>query len=307
MPLVSVLMGSYNHDKFVSEAIESVLGQTFQDFELIIIDDGSKDGSKQIIKNYSKKDDRIKPIFHSKNLGIPKTFNELIGKAKGKFISFTASDDVWVKNKLEKQLEVLEQDENLVIWTEAEIIDTESQTTGQKFTQIHNGLKKNDYIFDELLCGNFIFGSSVICKTESLDNIKYNENMKYLNDHQLVLDLAYRYNYYFIPEPLAKYRIHDSNTISRDMEIWCKDSMMLGKYITQEYGHKLTSNENKKKLFHLVFTTPLYSAFKQDPWNKSNFIYGIILSFYAINLITRIYFHQLTNKNQIKREKSSYR
>ena len=305
MPLVSVLMSCYNHDRFVSEAIKSVLEQTFQDYELIIIDDGSKDESPQIIKNYSKKDDRIKAIFHAENMGIPKTLNELIENAKGKFICCIDSDDVWIKNKLEKQLEVIEQDENLIVWTEGEIIDAESQSTGKTFTEKYNSPKKNGYIFDELIIGNFIFHSSMMYKRENLDDIKYNENIKYPNDHQFNLDLAYRYYYYFIPEPLAKYRIHGENTILKEVGRWCKDSMTLGKYITHEYGHKLTSNESKKKLFHLVFTTPLYSAFKQDPWNKSNFIYGIILPFYAINLITRIYFHQLTNKNQIKREKNS--
>ena len=74
--------------------------------------------------------------------------------------------------------------------------------------------------------------------------------------------------------------------------------MIMGKYITQKYGHELTSNDSKKKLFHLVFTTPIYSAFKEDPWNKSNFIYLIILPFYAINLFTKIYFRQLMNKTQ---------
>ena len=126
MPLVSVLMACYNHERFVSEAIESVLGQTFEDYELIIMDNGSEDGSLQIIKNYNKKDDRIKTIFNAENIGTPKSQNELIESAKGKFICRIDSDDVWVENKLEKQLEVIKQDENLVVWTEAEIIDVKA-------------------------------------------------------------------------------------------------------------------------------------------------------------------------------------
>jgi glycosyltransferase involved in cell wall biosynthesis len=291
MPLVSVLMSSYNNEKFVSEAIESVLGQTFEDFELIIIENGSKDGSPQIIKDYSKKDDRIRIIFHAENIGIAKSQNELIENAKGKFICRIDSDDVWVKDKLEKQLEIMKQDENLVIWTEAELIDAESHSRGKTFTQMYKSLKKSGFIFDELLVGNYIFCSSMMFKRENLEGIRYKENIKFANDHQFNLDLAYKYKYYFIPEPLTKYRIHGSNTIFSDWGELCKDSMRLGKYITHEYGDELSSNENKKRLFHLVFTTPVYSAFKQDPWNKLNLIYGIILPFYAITLLIKNYFH----------------
>ena len=172
MPLVTVLMPSYNHERFVSQAIESVLEQTFEDFELIIIDDGSTDKSPQIIKNYLKKDDRIKAIFHPKNMGIPKTFNKLIDNAKGKFISYISSDDLWVKNKLKKQLEILKQDENLIIWTEGEIIDAENHPTGETFTQLYQSLEKNGNIFEELLSGNFILGSSMIFKKENLNGIR---------------------------------------------------------------------------------------------------------------------------------------
>jgi len=291
VPYVSVLMTSYNHERFISEAIESVLGQTIQDFELIIIDNGSTDRSQQIIKNYSKKDDRIRAIFHDENMGIPKTYNELYENAKGKFVSGICSDDVWVKNKLEKQLEVMKQDENLIIWTEGEIIDSESQSTGKTFTQRYESFKKSGHLFDELLGGNFIFASSVMFKRENLKDIRYDENIKYLNDHKFFLDLAYRYKYHFIPEPLSKYRLHGKNTIFLDMGGWYKDYMLIGKSITHEYGDKLTSNQNQKKLFHLVFTTPIYNTLKQDPWNKLNIIYLIILPLYAINLLTKNYLH----------------
>jgi glycosyltransferase involved in cell wall biosynthesis len=289
MPLVSVIMPSYNHAKFLPEAIESVLGQTFEDFELIIIDDGSEDGSQEIIKDYSKKDNRVRAIFHAENLGISRTFNELIEKAKGDFISCIASDDLWVKDKLEKQLKIMEQDENLVVWTEGEIIDVDGHSTGEKFTQLYDGTEKNGNIFDNLLSGNFIYGSSMMYKSENLKGIQIDENLKYLNDHKFFLDLAYRYNFHFIPEPISKYRVHGENTRFSDMEGWYKDYILLGKEITEEYGDKLASNENKKKLFHLVFTTPLHNAIKQDPWNRFNLIYSIILPVCAIYLLSKIY------------------
>ena len=76
MPLVSVFMKSYNHDRFISEAIESVIGQSFEDLELIIVDDGSTDSSRQIIDSYEQQDSRIRSILHKHNLGITKVVNE---------------------------------------------------------------------------------------------------------------------------------------------------------------------------------------------------------------------------------------
>jgi hypothetical protein len=78
---------------------------------------------------------------------------------------------------------------------------------------------------------------------------------------------------------------------------WYKDFLLIGRYITHEYGDKLTSKESNKKLFHLIFTTPMYRAFKEDPWNKLNLVYGIILPSYAISLLTINYFQQKINNH----------
>jgi len=297
MPLVSVIMPSYNHAKYLPNAIESVLGQSFTDFELIIIDDGSVDRSQQIIEDYEKKDSRIQSSFHTKNKGITKTFNELIDVSNGKFISGIASDDLWVKDNLKKQLEVIKQDENLITWTEGEIINAKGISTGKNFTEMYKVSKKSGNIFEEILGGNFIFGSSWMCKSANLSGIRFDENLKYLNDHKFFLDLASKYQFYFIPEPLAKYRLHGKNTIFSDMEGWYKDFMVIGEYIIQNYGYRLNSKATRKKLFNLISTTPLYRGFKEDPWNKLNLIYGIILPSYALNLLTKNYFKQKINNN----------
>ena len=125
MPLVSVLMTSYNHERFIQEAIESVLAQTCSDLELIVVDDASKDGSREIIKELQRKDKRIKPVFHASNKGIARTINDGIENSSGKYLALIASDDLWREDKLEKQLEILEKNENRVVWCNAEIIDGE--------------------------------------------------------------------------------------------------------------------------------------------------------------------------------------
>ncbi len=99
---VSVLIPTYNCSKYIDEAIKSVLNQTFQDFEIIVVDDGSTDNTKDIVKKY----DRVKYIYQE-HKGIPATRNRLLDEAKGDFIAFLDSDDFYTQDKLEKQLNYL--------------------------------------------------------------------------------------------------------------------------------------------------------------------------------------------------------
>jgi glycosyltransferase involved in cell wall biosynthesis len=248
MPLVSVIMSSYQYDRYIAEAIDSVLNQTIRDLELIIVDDGSTDRSHQIIQSYTEKDSRVTPIFNGVNMGIARTMNTGIDAAEGKFIAFISSDDIWFPRKLEFQLKVLKNDEDLVVWTEGVIIDVQGKPTGETFTQIHGSesrIKSGD-IFNELLKGNFIFGSSRILKRSNLDGIRWNENLKYLNDYQFAVDLARKYRFYFIPEPLTMYRIHGKNTVTRDLSGFLIDNILLGRYFLSQYGDVM---ENQSRLW----------------------------------------------------------
>lgn len=289
MPLVSVIMPSYNHEKYISDAIESVLNQTISDFELIIIDDASKDKSEEIIKAYEKKDNRIRAFFHKENRGIARTMNEGLEKAEGKFIALFSSDDVWVKDKLKKQLEVLERNEDIVVWSEGLIIDAQGNLTGETFTQKHGALKrkKSGYIFEELLKGNYICGQSVIFKRENIEGIRYNEQLKYLNDYKFMLDLARRYEFYFIPEPLVMYRIHGRNAILSDKAGWSKDRILIGEYLLQKYGDKFSkkaksncylsiSREYSKIGEKAKARKYIYKGIKLYPFNWANLIYTVI-------------------------------
>ena len=219
MPLVSVAMASYNYERFLPETIEGVLNQSCKDLELIIVDDASKDNSPEIIKSYQKKDKRVRGIFHSENKGIARTFNDGIDQAVGKFIAITGSDDVWVENKLEKQLEVLKGNENLVVYSDSLIIDAQSslvaEPVGKKLNATKKKRKKSGNIFRELLGGNIVCGSSIIFKKDNIRDIRFDEQLKYTNDYKFALDLARKYEFYFIPEPLIKYRVHGKNVTLR--------------------------------------------------------------------------------------------
>lgn len=301
MPLVSVLMTSYNHEGFIREAIESVLAQSLTDFELIIIDDESQDGTRKIISEFKEKDERIKIVFHNGNKGIARTINDGIDKSSGKYIAFIASDDKWTENKLTKQLEILERNENLIVWCNAEIIDAESVSTGKTSNVIYENSDLNGYIFDDLPSA-WLCGSSIMFKRTNLNGIRFNENMKYLNDTQFYIDMGFKYAYYYISEPLAKYRLHSHNTSSGDIDSWYHDSLLLCIYYLQEYADELTFKAIKNIFYKTCIVSSIF-CIKVDYWNKFNLIYPLIIPTVFITLTVKNFSYKVI-KNIILKIKS---
>jgi glycosyltransferase involved in cell wall biosynthesis len=259
---VSVLMLSYNHERYLREAIDSALNQSFSDFELIIVDDGSTDSSPRIIKDYARKDKRIRPFFHKSNMGISKAGNHCLAEAKGKFVAFIASDDAWVESKLEKQLAVLKADESVIVCSEGEIIDENSIPTGQTFSQRAEacGKKKSGNIFEELMFKNYVLGQSCIFKREFVEGMEFDEHLKYLNDHKFIVDLAYNHRFFFIKEPLTKYRVHKNSTFNARKSSF-SDVVSVNQYFLRKYGNEIS----KSAKIHLLSSIAWgYSRLGQD-------------------------------------------
>lgn len=245
MVLVSVVMSSYNHEKYIRESIESVLNQTFKDLELIITDDYSTDSSPEIIANYQKKDPRVRGIFHQKNMGITQTLNDCLNEASGNYICFIDSDDLWVENKLEKQVEILKKDDTKLVWSEGEIINSQGIKTGQLVTELLNApIKKSGNLFQELLREQFIFRQSLIFKSAFIKDIRFDAGLRYVNDHRFMVDLSVNNHFFFMPEPLAKYRLHGSNITMKDEAGWIKDKIRIRKYFLESYLNKMSDKAN---------------------------------------------------------------
>ena len=260
MPLVSIVILSYNHEKFVSEAIESVLGQDFEDLELIIVDDASTDTSRQIIQKYVMEDARVRVILHETNCGIAKTMNDGVAAAKGKFLAEIASDDVWMKDKLSKQLAVLESDEDLIVCTEVEFIDESGQPVGSRYLEWSGvSARQTGDIFHDLLGRwEFFMGSTIIYKRANLGDIRYDESLKYANDYKLYLELAAKYAFYFIPEPLTQYRTHSSNTCGirgfqgEANRVHSEEDVMVLEYALSKWHHQMSAKAKATTLNRLA-------------------------------------------------------
>lgn len=208
-PLVSVIMPTYNHAKFIGEAIESVLNQTYKNIELIIIDNYSEDNTEKIIRSFN--DHRIRYMKFRNNRVIAASRNFGMKMAQGKYVAFLDSDDLWLLEKIEKQVYILEKyTEVALVYTNIEIFSESSH-----FTLFRWGYSGN--IFNQLIIKNFIPCLTVMIRKDILENIgSFDESydLRYAEDYELWMRIAYTYKVYCIPKVLARYRVHPESTLS---------------------------------------------------------------------------------------------
>jgi glycosyltransferase EpsE len=152
MPLISVIMSVYNDEKYVPKAVESILNQTFTDFEFIITDDCSKDNSLKILREYAEKDDRIVLIENKENLKLTKNLNNMLKTAKGDLIARMDSDDVSFPERFEKQIEIFRKDPDVdFVFTGTMLMDNEGNEICESWrpesvSKILERMKINSYI-----------------------------------------------------------------------------------------------------------------------------------------------------------------
>lgn len=221
MPKVSVIIPTYNREDYLPDAIDSVLNQTYQDFEIIIIDDGSTDSTKNIVTNYiSQNGERVKYLFQNKK-GSSAARNNGIKNAKGEFIAFLDSDDIWLPEKLEKQIKLIESDKIGFVHSNA-IVESNGKITSR--------IKPNSPVlnFDDLFLGgkNIVMSTSLIKKEFIEDVGMLDEALKVAVDYDLWIRILMRYPIKHINETLAVYREHNNN-ISSDLELMHKHGIKI--------------------------------------------------------------------------------
>jgi teichuronic acid biosynthesis glycosyltransferase TuaG len=202
--LVSVIMPAFNSQKYIQSSIESVLSQTYQELELIVVDDCSSDETESIVKSFILKDSRVKYYKNPMNFGVSESRNVGICNAVGEFISFIDSDDLWFPNKLEKQLCMYSENKEVgVFYSGYEHIDESGFTLGQRV------IPPERISYKDLLKTNYIGCLTVLVNLKKAGKISF-QRLGH-EDYNLWLDLLKK-NVSFLgtADILAKYRIHDS-------------------------------------------------------------------------------------------------
>lgn len=208
MPKVSIIIPTYNQARFITNTINSILEQTYKDFEIVVINDGSTDNTNEQLEKLGNK---IK-VINQENSERAIARNNGVKNSNGKYLAFVDSDDIWKPHKLERQAQVLEQSlDTALVYSTCERIDENGREikTAKRQTKGYSG-----NVFEKLLCRNFIVSATPLVKREYFDNTTGFET-KYVpyEDWELWIRLSVLGKFHFLTSPLAYYRIHPRQTI----------------------------------------------------------------------------------------------
>lgn len=282
IPQVSVFIASYNHARYLSQCLDSILAQTYRDFEIVIVDDGSTDGSHEILMDYQRRfPNKVHYYWHPEhsNRGVSATSNLAIAKSQGKYLAWTGSDDVWYPEKLECQINRLEQDSLLgAVYSYADLVGEDGQMlpgrAGTDVTLEHNSV-------GEMLQFCHPPAMTLVFRRQCLNDVGlFDESLVY-SDWDLMIRVFARWKVGFIDRSLAKYRIHNNNLSKRiDPKIDLSRILTFYNRLEQkalQIGGALLEPRNQAILdlqlaFHLFCAdkqeeaiTRLHSAFQHDP------------------------------------------
>jgi alpha-1,3-rhamnosyltransferase len=212
-PLVSVIVPSYNHERFVPQTLHSILNQTYKNIELIVIDDGSTDGSHAIIEEW-----RLKHNFtfeRKANQGLPATLNQGLKYSKGKYLAICASDDYWLLDKIEKQVEYMEKNPNIIACA-GNILNVNAENEVLPFYLQGFSQKKAYSFYDFITFSTYCPAVTVLYRTDSVKKIGFDNKYK-IEDRYLWLKLTQNQEkIILLPQLLAFYRVHETNTTKRN-------------------------------------------------------------------------------------------
>lgn len=240
-PLVSIIMNCHNGEKYLEQSVNSVIAQSYQNWELIFWDNVSKDSSKKIIDKFS--DNRIryfkaksfKKLYESRNLAIQ--------KANGKFITFLDTDDMWQTKKIEKQVNFFLQNKDFeIIYSNYHILD---ERKNKKFIKYQNK-QYSGMIFKNLL-KNYTVGIGTVCLNRDIfKNYTFNNNFDIIGDFDFFLRLSEKKKIGYIHDSLIIYRLHESNLSKKKLSLHANEI----KYWIENNRNK---SKYKKKLTYLRF------------------------------------------------------
>jgi len=208
---ISIIVPMYNAEKFIGKTIESVLAQTYQNWEMLIMNDVSTDNSLAIVSVYAKKDERIKIVNTEKNVGVVKGRNFLIDLASGKYIAFLDADDYWHNEKLEKQIKFMKE-------KNASISCTEYTRVKENEEKINDVIIKEEISYNDMLKNNYLGCLTVIYDAKKIGK-RYFKELEKNEDYVLWLEIVKDVNtIYGLKENLAYYRVLDNSRSSNKVK-----------------------------------------------------------------------------------------
>lgn len=254
-PLVSAIIPNYNYARYVGEAVESALGQTYQNIEVIVVDDGSTDNSLEVLERYR---DRIK-IIEQKNSGVCVARNRGVAESAGEYIAFLDADDVWLPEKIEKQVEKFASGKDLGL-VHVGVIDIDA--SGDELATHLNGME-GDVSAELMMFEKAVIlggGSGVMIPRPVFDEVEgFDESLSTSADWDLYFRISSAFSVGFIGQPLLRYRLHGSNMHSNIPRM---EGEMIMAYLKAFSGSSRNGNLHKGKAYGSLFRVLAGSYFR---------------------------------------------
>ncbi len=226
MARVSVIIHTYNNEKFIEETVESVLKQTYNDYEIIVVDDGSVDGTHDALIPYMK-DIRY---HYKENGGIASAKNAGINLSSAEFIAFLDHDDLWVSDKLRIQMDYFDANPQVGL-----VYARYTSFRGDRELRTKPEKGYSGWVFKRLISKSFIQTSTVAVKRGCLDAVgPFDESLKLADEYDMFLRIAKRFQCGFVDKVLTRYRIHDANA-SRNNLLFAEENLRVYKKIYNNY------------------------------------------------------------------------
>lgn len=277
-PMVSVIIPNFNYSQYLREAIDSVIAQTYGHIEIIVVDDGSTDSSREVLDSYGE---QIATVFQ-KNQGVSAARNAGVGKSRGEYIAFLDADDAWLPAKIERQLAMFENDAELGL---VHVGVVEIDGDGNHLLERTDGMSGR--VADELLRfeGPVILGggSGFMVPRRILDEIGgFDTRLSTSADWDLIYRVSCGYAVGFVPEILLKYRVHSSNmhgnigAMEHDMMLGFEKAFADGSTADRRksYGnlHKMLAGSYFRSGKYADFTRHAFKSILNRPTNLSYFL-----------------------------------
>lgn len=212
-PLVSIVVATYNGERFLREQLDSIIGQSYSNLEIIIQDDGSSDATMTVLETYKKRDQRVQLFQNKKKLGINKNFFDLIAKSTGEYIAISDQDDIWHLNKIETLVHGI--GEKSLIYTDSTLINGYGLLGPNTLLQeIDQSPAEGTFLFS-LLESNTISGHSMLFHSNITDEILSFKNWKFregfIYDQLIAVIASTQGGVIYYPKPLTLHRLHQQN------------------------------------------------------------------------------------------------
>lgn len=246
-PTVSINLCCYNSEKYLLETLQSIINQTYADWELVIINDGSSDSTESIVFDYIKQGYPI--IYHyQKNRGLGASRNEALKLSYGEYIAFIDHDDIWMPEKLEKQIPLFEKNHRVGIVYSDSIWFNESGRAKKSLDQ-RNLLKGQ--CFGKLLTNYLLTMSSTVIRKRALDDLTewFDPRFSILEEADLFRRIAYSWELDYVNYPLAKWRVHGNSWTWRKYELFAKEGELMINKLSNLYSDFNTKFAKEKKSY----------------------------------------------------------